>query len=52
MDAMRLVKSLFRLDNPKYWQLFLRSTDDIGEWEFWRQYEAKCVQLVEKFINV
>ena len=36
---MRLVQKSFRLDNPKYWQLFLRSTDDITEWEFWRQYE-------------
>ena len=29
MDPMRLVQKSFRLDNPKYWQLFLRSTDDI-----------------------
>ena len=34
MDPMRLVQKSFRPDNPKYWQLFLRSTDDIGEWEF------------------
>ena len=39
MDPMRLVQKSFRPDNPKYWQLFLRSTDDITEWEFWRQYE-------------
>ena len=38
MDPLRLVQKSFRPDNPKYWQLFLRSTDDIGEWEFWRQY--------------
>ena len=39
MDPLRLVQKTFRPDNPKYWQLFLRSTDDIGEWEFYRQYE-------------
>jgi len=38
-DPPRLVQKSFRPDNPKYWQLFLRSTDDIGEWEMWRQYE-------------
>ena len=32
-DPMRLVQKSFRPDNPKYWQLFLRSTDDITEWE-------------------
>ena len=39
MDPQRLVQKSFRPDNAKYWQLFLRSTDDVGEWEFYRQYE-------------
>ena len=52
MDPMRLVQKSFRPDNPKYQQLFLRSTDDITECKMETIYPVKCVQKVEKFINV